>query len=780
MKRNKTSKKELRAWIKETAKNLTARGYIVIPTKIIEKGGKTVTKPMVSFAGRAESLPLDQPEWKDAAMVSIVLGDTMLLDYDGNHGEAMPVADLEKLVGVSLSGKEMQSGSEGKSLHWFFSIPGGFDAKKYQHHKDKWQPCIDVKTGNQLAHIKPGKTESLPPIGELPPVPKVLLKAISRTIKEKPGSGSGRSKGSGGGSGSSSGTRPAKTKQQNIDDLSKIPPYCSGQAWREIVWGLNYHYSGDDTGLELARKWSRGDYWKGNKDKWPDGKPWGYQGDGWTEEQYYRGNSGKGNPATIGKVHHYANNPEEAGLCEEAPRKKKGKKKKNRASQEDFEILKEEEGPIAFPPLDTSYMPKMVKMVHKEFLKQSTSIIPQFVYMAAEFTLQFLAGNIPTNPMRGRTTAVPMIGAAESGSGKDTNSKDIIIRFCREFMKARPDYKEHMQPLFGGCGSQTSAASILESIVKHNQKVWLSTEASTIIKVLAAEDKSGHGSSSLTTVLNQIYDGYYVNGLSRSGKQVEGMDKPHLPICWLIQTNVIRDNFTQDLLSLGALGRFEYYIDLTEYEVKNTYSAGVKLPPFGGKFFMELEKFFDNRKEENGQEMIKFESVETAQYFGSWKVENLSKEKYRKDDGLRAIVARIEMSMEKRLSYYAYFGDKEITRAMVEGVRPYMDYQLKVKERIYFKEVRGANVEEILMSCVMEIQNGDKFKYHLKDGLAPWNEIRLMFQNRVRTNPKFNQMKSMDIRRCIEEMANHNGWISAIHGKGTYYGLPKLAYLRLP
>lgn len=130
---------------------------------------------------------LNDPAWQGASHVGVILDRAVLLDYDANKEGAegiMPLDELSEWVGGLP--EPVQLGSEGLSRHYLFQVPKGWSAgNNLSHSKDNFVPFMDLKTGNQVMHLKPHKQMGeLLPFYELPVLPHVLLEPLKTEGKE--------------------------------------------------------------------------------------------------------------------------------------------------------------------------------------------------------------------------------------------------------------------------------------------------------------------------------------------------------------------------------------------------------------------------------------------------------------------------------------------------------------------------------------------------------------------------------------------------------------------
>jgi hypothetical protein len=112
--------------------------------------------------------------YRGCAHIGLVLDDLILVDYDGNKTDGiMRVAELELALDVLFMPEPAQV--KGDSIHWLFKRDpdGAFKASA-----DGYWLGVDIKTGNQLMHIKQGKELALVGREDIEEAPKVLLDAL--------------------------------------------------------------------------------------------------------------------------------------------------------------------------------------------------------------------------------------------------------------------------------------------------------------------------------------------------------------------------------------------------------------------------------------------------------------------------------------------------------------------------------------------------------------------------------------------------------------------------
>ncbi len=128
-------------WLETTVANAISLGFTPIP--------KMPSGKFMPF-GDGESYPADAPEWRKAIGVSLRLDHLVLLDMDGNKGTPAHIGEIKSLP------NPFQWNDEKNSIHWLFKMPEvDFRIKQSA---DGFAEHWDLKTGNQLVHLKPHKT----------------------------------------------------------------------------------------------------------------------------------------------------------------------------------------------------------------------------------------------------------------------------------------------------------------------------------------------------------------------------------------------------------------------------------------------------------------------------------------------------------------------------------------------------------------------------------------------------------------------------------------------
>lgn len=168
------SNSELKFWKIETIEMLLEQGYRAIPQYI---------GTSAKYANN-QNYQVDAKEWKSSQndVIGVALDRVVLIDYDGNKPTgAIPLAELQNIIGIDLQPHMVQTNSKGDSLHYLFKLPDDIKPEDIKSSFDGWLHGVDVKTKNQLVHLKFHKTitnSELPMLSELTDLPSVVLNAL--------------------------------------------------------------------------------------------------------------------------------------------------------------------------------------------------------------------------------------------------------------------------------------------------------------------------------------------------------------------------------------------------------------------------------------------------------------------------------------------------------------------------------------------------------------------------------------------------------------------------
>lgn len=223
-----------RGWLYEQVGLAISNGYKPIP--VIEKEGVIV--PIVEY-GTNNNISIDDPLWEKCApnVFSIMLGDCVLVDDDSHK------VDNVEQVKVDARPFQFFDGVQPCSFHWLFSRPEG-DCKQSYRAPDG---SYDLKTGNQLAHIKQVKVQQWYPKSELLEAPEWVIDQLTPSQSAPP-------------------TMIFDTNPQErpsvetiISALKHVSPNTDYHTWNGYIGAIHHATEGSEEGLEIAHQWSAQD-----------------------------------------------------------------------------------------------------------------------------------------------------------------------------------------------------------------------------------------------------------------------------------------------------------------------------------------------------------------------------------------------------------------------------------------------------------------------------------------------------------------------------------------
>ena len=226
-------------WLRDTLQMVVEMGYRVTP--VYASGA---TKPFAK--GQTYK---DLSDYKDAVHIGVVLDNAVLLDYDGNKdGPIMELGELAIKLGIDSLPSPAQENKAGDSLHYLFKRPAGVDASTIKASADAYFPNIDIKTGNQLMHLKPHKIlndGALPSLTELPEAPLALMTALrSNPVVEGQLAGARWS-----------GSPEELAEARHI--LEFIDANCGYDDWMKVLMGIHSKFGDTQEAFNLADDWSK-------------------------------------------------------------------------------------------------------------------------------------------------------------------------------------------------------------------------------------------------------------------------------------------------------------------------------------------------------------------------------------------------------------------------------------------------------------------------------------------------------------------------------------------
>lgn len=169
----------------ELVESLQAAGICCVPCNAsglpMLKKTEDNPRPVASLTGGG--LVTTDNRWNRAEVIGVRLGELVLVDIDGNHG----TVDPEQRAVLTAGAVRVQWREDADSEHWLMRIE---DAEGLKHSNDGGAAAnIDIKRGNQLQHIKPGKRLNLVALlnwRKLPPANAAILTALRNGKAKKP------------------------------------------------------------------------------------------------------------------------------------------------------------------------------------------------------------------------------------------------------------------------------------------------------------------------------------------------------------------------------------------------------------------------------------------------------------------------------------------------------------------------------------------------------------------------------------------------------------------
>lgn len=167
--------------VAEQLRVLSALGFTAVPGE-----GK---KPLAMWG--ASTYRFQGPIPMLADKMGIKLGRVLLVDWDGYKDGAASLAEIEELT---QGMHKFQERDGGNSIHWLALLPEELRIKKDAKDENydllnSWNGTVaakvDIKCGNQLAWLSPGKTLYPIHVGDLPEVPPALLDKLLAYSAEK-------------------------------------------------------------------------------------------------------------------------------------------------------------------------------------------------------------------------------------------------------------------------------------------------------------------------------------------------------------------------------------------------------------------------------------------------------------------------------------------------------------------------------------------------------------------------------------------------------------------
>lgn len=226
------------------------------------------------------SYPLDHSAWNNYqhALFSIRLDDCVLIDVDGNKKGANTqqlidqVCEMLNIDEFDLELAEFQTNDKGDSLHYLFKSPANINRQAYQQSNDgRLISNVDFKTGNQLIHIKQGKTVNWCNIDDLPELTDQQFETLFSKTSSDDADDSGLM------------ALVNAEPDENLSDddvlhtLNNIDPTVLGHdEWLRVGLGISHQYQNSEKGKDLFKEFSKrtGDSYDENEidSRWPSFK----------------------------------------------------------------------------------------------------------------------------------------------------------------------------------------------------------------------------------------------------------------------------------------------------------------------------------------------------------------------------------------------------------------------------------------------------------------------------------------------------------------------------
>lgn len=220
-------------WFEETLLLCKELGYRTTP---VFDNGKTLP-----FGDGQDYKTLS--DYKGVAHIGLVLDEAILVDYDGNKvDDIMSVDELAEKLGEF----EMPDTAQirGNSIHWLYKNNGEVLKASADGH---WLG-IDLKTGNQLMHLKQGKSLNLLAKDELESAPIGLIEALKTKEFDSEDSDLGDFEGLIGDN--------STPRSKVLGWLDKLDNNMANGEWVKVGQALHNWHPID--GLELWENWSIG------------------------------------------------------------------------------------------------------------------------------------------------------------------------------------------------------------------------------------------------------------------------------------------------------------------------------------------------------------------------------------------------------------------------------------------------------------------------------------------------------------------------------------------
>ncbi|MDU4749083.1 MAG: DUF5906 domain-containing protein, partial [Pantoea sp.] len=165
--------------LRNIVERLSGMGYACFPAKD--------SSPMAPFKDKP-GYTSDRGEWSGANMIAVRLDGALLLDIDGNKGQVtksllgeIHASHMAAKVQHRLARPDLDE--PGDSEHFLFRADGWSAETHRMCASGELEEFVDLKTGNQLLYIKPGKTifwHNFKPVNQLMSAPAFVLDVLRK------------------------------------------------------------------------------------------------------------------------------------------------------------------------------------------------------------------------------------------------------------------------------------------------------------------------------------------------------------------------------------------------------------------------------------------------------------------------------------------------------------------------------------------------------------------------------------------------------------------------
>lgn len=237
---------DLNLWMGRTLIECQKLGYRTTP--VYKNGSTKKYKENQCYYGHKA--------YRNSKAIGVCLDDLILVDYDGNKvKDDMTIMTLDELanrLGLDAMPQPVQTNAEGDSLHFLFRRPNGYQREELKQSADGAFPYVDIKTGNQLMHLKPHKVLTngvLPHFQDLPVASSELLSLLEKPQKAP----------------LTPSKRPFDYHQNCILEAEEILSYINPEdrsTWINVLCGIKDKFPQREIYLPLADRWSSGALWE--------------------------------------------------------------------------------------------------------------------------------------------------------------------------------------------------------------------------------------------------------------------------------------------------------------------------------------------------------------------------------------------------------------------------------------------------------------------------------------------------------------------------------------